>query len=788
MIFTAVMLFTGMAVSAQLYMLKGMVYDAHNHQSLSGVRIYHNQNLIAETSGDGRFQVPLKAGNYRLQAIHPDCAPQWREVQLHGNAAVTFYLEHHIKELEAVSLHGHRKPSGSSVQTLERKTAERQSSENLGNLLSNISGVNTLKTGNNIAKPVIHGFSGSRIAVLNNGVQMAEQEWGAEHAPGIDPNAFETLSVVKGAGTLRYGGDAAGGAVVLEPRQFAARDSLMGSITGTYNSNGRGGSLGADLAKTWQNRWYVHAQGAYKKLGDQSAPQFTLQNTGAEEHSFSFGTGYRGAEKGATFYFSGVSQDFGIFKGSHLGSAEDFLDALSQGKTFYSGNFSYKIENPRQEVSHHLAKVSAYRLFPRIGRVDVQYDFQINNRKEYDVRRGDYNALPSLDLQLMTHRLRIESTHEHEQWKLQSGLTGSFQDNYADPATKARRLIPDYYRYDAGAFSVLNYQFSTKWSAEGGVRYDYSRYDAHKYYDESEWNARFAPQFPEFFVKKSGSRVLAQPVLNYSNLSASLGFTFKNDGYQLKAGFSRSSRTPNPAELFADGLHHSAAVIERGNLAIRQEVIYQANADLRKSFDVLGGLQIEVNPYYLQSDSFVTQTPSEVQLTIRGVFPVWDYRQVKAEMYGLDADARLDFSKYIALRSQFSMVNGRDLTNREWLNMVPPPTFKNALEIALPQWSGLGITLENEYVFRQTHFPVRSIAVQVIENGENIQKDLDLSTPPPGYSLWNVHAGARIFKQTKIYAGISNLGNTRYRDYMNRLRYFTDSMGRNYYFTLHYQF
>jgi iron complex outermembrane receptor protein len=49
------------------------------------------------------------------------------------------------------------------VKTLDKSEIERNSTDNLGNLLTKISGVSALKTGNNISKPIIHGLYGSRI-------------------------------------------------------------------------------------------------------------------------------------------------------------------------------------------------------------------------------------------------------------------------------------------------------------------------------------------------------------------------------------------------------------------------------------------------------------------------------------------------------------------------------------------------------------------------------------------------------------------------------------------------
>ncbi|WP_435524574.1 hypothetical protein [Chryseobacterium indoltheticum] len=92
---------------------------------------------------------------------------------------------------------------------------------------------------------------------------------------------------------------------------------------------------------------------------------------------------------------------------------------------------------------------------------------------------------------------------ERTNWSLESGISAAFQDNFPDPATKARRLIPDYYRYDGGAFSVFKYRFNSKLNVEAAARYDFSRYDAYKYYDSDKWNENYADIFPQFFVSES---------------------------------------------------------------------------------------------------------------------------------------------------------------------------------------------------------------------------------------------------------------------------------------------
>ncbi len=73
-------------------------------------------------------------------------------------------------------------------------------------------------------------------------------------------------------------------------------------------------------------------------------------------------------------------------------------------------------------------------------------------------------------------------------------------------------------------------------------------------------------------------------------------------------------------------------------------------------------------------------------------------------------------------------------------------------------------------VFRQSRVPAET-------NGKQ-----DYKIPPNGYHLINLHAATTFSIQqvpVTVIAGVSNLLNTAYRDYLNSMRYFADEMGRN---------
>ena len=772
------------------FTVQGKVIDYHDKVPLKNAKItIGNSTLISDDGGNFTFN-SLPKGKYTLIANHPDCDAVTIDLTVNKDSEITVQLEHHIADIETITIHGtHKNVNSLIVKTLDRKEIDRNSTENLGNILASISGVGALKSGNNISKPIIHGLYGSRVPIINNGVKMAEQEWGVEHAPNIDVNQFEHVDVIKGASALKYGSDAIGGVVVLEPAVYKRKDTIQGSANLSGISNGKGVGLGIHLLKTWENGWAIKATGGFKKLGDLKTPDYNLMNTGLQNSSFGFTVQNNTFLQGISFDYSVTDSEIGIYRGSDLGNLEDFYKALTSDIPIYERDFSYSINNPKQEVQHHIGKISAFKRFENLGKVSIDYNFQYNHRKEFDVRRGELAQIPSLDLELFTNQFNINDFIERQFWSLETGIDLKYQFNYSTPETQARRLVPNYDQYSGGVYSVFKYKLSPKFNAEAGLRYDITKYEVKKWYDLSDWENLYANDFSKFYVKTEGNRVFTKPNLTFKNLSFNAGIDYQpSNNFDIKLNYAKVGRTPNIAELFADGLHHSAAIIEVGNMGMKNEDGNQFNLNIDGKINILDGLRITVNPYLFITKNFITEIPTGIQNTIRGVFPVWSYRQINARMYGLDVDAQLKLNNLFEYHGNFSYINGEDQTNDQPLIMMVPTNFANSLEFKNEQWKNFYFKVHQQTFLQQKRFPVFNPTINIFENGVEVEKTLDLSTPPPTYTLWSVQTGFDFNKHFTAGLNVTNLFDTNYKDYLNRMRYFSYEMGRNIIFNIKYNF
>jgi iron complex outermembrane receptor protein len=771
--------------------LSGTVTDIHDGQLLTGVTlIVAETDQAVQTDFDGTYSFSnLCNATYYIQVSHPYCLTKGFTVRVSGDTKKSFKLEHHIEELNQITIEGKAYNDKSKTlfeNSIDKNELERFSSASLGDALKSLSGVSSLNTGNTVVKPMINGLHSSRVVIVNNGVRMEDQEWGAEHAPNIDINSVNNLTVLKGAGALQYSGDAVGGVIIAETSKVPVKDSLYGKSLMTATSNGRGAALSSKLTKSYKNGMYATLQGTLKHFGDFEAPDYILSNTGIFERSASLQVGFNRFDYGIEGYYSIFKNGIGILAASHLGGARDQIRAISSDVPLIINDFTYTINAPRQDVSHHLATVKGFKRFENFGKLSIQYDFQRNNRLEFDIRRGDDKNKAASDLQLDTHTVLLDlESHLTDAITLKSGIMTRYQKNVANPNTGVRRLIPDYQMYDFGMYFVVDYQWNEQLLLEAGARYDLSYMNVFKFYRTSFWKSRDYDQyFSGIVVEELENQILTNPQLNFNNGSATLGanYTFGED-YKLFFNYSIASRAPNSSELFSEGLHHSASRIELGDLSFNSEIAHKVALTFQRKNDLFS---FNVNPYINTITDFIVNEPVDVQQTLRGNFQVWEYRQTNAQLLGVDIDASFAFAENCRLNSQFSLVKGYDRTLNQPLISIPPANISNEIVYQNSEFNNIRLSLQSAYNFKQNDYPDTNFEVFTPET--QTWQMVDVSSTPEAYHLLNFNSSIDINlnqnSKLTVGLGITNLLNTSYRNNLNRLRYYADDLGRNFLFNL----
>ncbi len=786
------------------FTIKGKITDFHDAQPLELAQIYIVQLQKTYISkADGTYEINgLCAGTYDLSISHYDCKTKQIAITLNESKSIDIKLEHHISDLEEVrvvaDVHDNHTSTQSSTR-IKSEIIEKFSGASLGDALATVQGVTSLKTGNSVVKPVIHGLYGSRVAIVNDGLRQQDQEWGVEHAPNIDVNSANNIEVIKGASALRYGGDAIGGTIIIEPSRVISKDTLIGRAILQGQTNGRGGTATATINNYRNSGWYQQATLTYKRLGDFESPDYVLSNTGSETAAINLALGFKKFEYGASLKYSFYDTEIGILRASHIGNAADLVTSINSGQPTIINDFTYDVNAPKQAVMHHGIQFNTYRRFSGLGKLDLDYAFQFNNRKEFDIRRGENANRASLDIDLQTHtiasHLLIDSLDD---FTIQSGIDAMYQINSPDAATGVRRLIPDYTAYRLGGFTSAMYEPNEKWILDAGVRFDYYQIDADKFYLQSRWeDLEYDTRYPQFEVNEQGNQILTNPVLDYHLFAFTAGAKyFFSDHYDLGINLSTANRAPNPSELFSDGLHHALATIELGSLDLEKEQSYKINTNFHVQ---QGKFDFEVNPYLNRVQNYIQLIPTGVETTNRGAFPVFEYEQVNALLYGIDAHATYDFytrkpskemksnpneiiynvEKLISLSTSFSYIHGSDVSNNEALIDMPPAQIQNDIIWHNVADTGLNFQVAHQYVWQQNRFPNNDYDVLVpLDDGTFENRTVQISQTPEAYSLWNAGL-SYAFAKAKISVTSNNIFNTSYRNYLNRQRFYADDVGRD---------
>lgn len=785
-----VLLATGFAFSQDCNMsLEGRVIGIHDNAPLEAAVIQVVGTPTATISvADGRFVLEnLCSGKLTLKISHLNCEELIKEIDIRESASFEFFLDHHVESLEEVVVAKQKTDKLSStakVYAVTEAQKDRYSAKGLADVLELISGVTILATGNSIGKPVIHGMFGSRVGIVYNGSMLENQQWGQDHAPNVDLNAFENIRVVKGAATLKYSGAKPGGMVILESNSPKPVDSLYGKTILSGMTNGKGVSIVSSWVKSYQNGTYIKAQGTLKRNGDFSAPDYVLSNTGSNEKNLSFSLGKNGFHNKWKLYFSYFDNEVGILKSAHIGNVADLLRAIEAGTPNVINPFSYEINNPKQANKHYTTSLEYATYFNDNRKLNIKYSWQKNNRKEYDVRRGDFKNIAAIDLHLNTHDLTTNYEWSSDTGTFDTGVFAQIQDNYSNPNTGVKRLIPDYLKVKAGGYGTASFRPNETFTYGLGLRYEYQNNTVQKFYTNRLWAAKnYEATLRPYVIKEfpSKSQKLVERDVAFNTIALNAGAKYKlSSSYVVGLNYNYAQRAPDIAEMFSDGLHHSLATIEYGNPFLEKEKTHKVMLDVEKKE---GDLTFSLSPFFTYGQNYIIIEPTGVEQTIRGAFPVWEYKAVNAILKGVDFDLAYNFSQHIQLKHSTSWVHGTNADTKTPLINISPVTLTNQIQFSLPKWKSFFIAVNSQNVLRQRRFPETNPTVSVFEDGKKIDKIVDISTPPGGYHHLGVDLnwGTYALFSSKVNVSLTfdNILNTRYRDYLNRLRFYSDEVGRN---------
>ncbi len=662
-----------------------------------------------------------------------------------------------------------------AVTVVDAAALERVAGDDLAETLSEVPGVAMGRSAGDTTKPIVRGHQERRILVLLDGVRHESQKWGLDHATEIDPLGAGSVHVVKGAAGVRYGPDAIGGVVLVEPLPLRSEPGVGGRVQVLGEDNGLRGVVAArvDGASSRVDGLAWRAEGNWGAGGDLRTPRYVLANTGSVvwNAGLTVGRAHDGWE--STVAWNHHDLRAGVTWAARAGTPEELRAGLARDVPLGAETWVARrdIARPWQEVTHDVARARVRRQLDGGGEAEATYAFQLNHRTEYDYARRAVEG-PQFDFTLRTHSLAskwTDRTRESAWGRLHGevGGTGTFQEN----VYRGQPLIPNFRALQGGVHASERIE-SGPVTVEVGGRLD--ALDRTAFLTRSAWQraqARGALGVDDCVLGDDAARC---PV-RYTAGSLSLGgaWVVIPERLDVRVDLSSATRFPNVDELYMSGAAPTSPVVAVGDAGLGPETTRGVSPTVGVHAPLV---DVELSGYVNRIDDYILFAPDigesgvpAVDVTIQGAFPRYRFHATDAWFWGADGGVRIAPSSPVSLSVQGALVRATDASTGTFLPMVPPDRVRVGIE-SNPGRVGALEELR------------AAVSVEHVLAQSRADASADFAPPPDAYTLLEADLGGRMAVGGRtVSVGLvgRNLLDSVYRDYSSLLRYQADEPGRS---------
>jgi iron complex outermembrane receptor protein len=434
-----------------------------------------------------------------------------------------------------------------AVSSLDSLELSSKTAPSLGEVLDRQPGVAKRSSGPGASRPVIRGFDGDRVLVLQDGIRTgALSSQSGDHGEPIDASTLDRLEVVKGPATLLYGSNALGGVVNAVTRHHAAHEHPHEGLRGFLS--GAGGSANNQAAASGGfeygfKHWLLWGSGSGQRTGDYSTPLGTVENSGTRLTNSQGGFGHYGEKAFFNFGYGFDDGRYGIPEASDI--------ALRRHSLRFNGG----VKDLNSRLEHFRLSLS----FADYAHNELEPSGEVGTRLE-------------------NKQFIYRGVFEQKKVSRLSGSFGFWGMHRDYEATGEEALTPPV-KQDAFAVFGLEEIDLERLRLQFGARLEHNRYD------------------PQGLDERS-----------FTGLSGSVGAHVPLwKGGAFVANYIDAYRAPALEELYNHGPHPGNLTFEIGDAALRRERSHGLDLSLRHS---TGRLRAEANLYRYDIDNFVYLAPT----------------------------------------------------------------------------------------------------------------------------------------------------------------------------------
>ena len=625
-----------------------------------------------------------------------------------------------------------------------------------GEFLTQVNGVSMSRFGGRGLEPIIRGQNQTRLNVLLDGAYIHggcpnrmdhPASWAALET-------YEDVIVLKGVQTLVYGGGGSGGTVLFErnTRELAEEKGIHGRVSATATNNTISHDLLADVVAA-SEKGYVRGIGELKKAQNYEDGDGVEVRSSYDHEQVGIIAGYTPTED-RLFEFSFERNSFSdaLYPGAGMDSPTEDADIL---------RLRY-LDKPATDKIDSI-KVEAY-----LSDVDhVMNNYSLRTAPTYMAwhPKAGQNMLRETPTTSKTTggRVVLNSTFGETKWEygvdLQRNNRNAALNNMdSGSAAPITLMWPDMTIQQLGMFAEGTKSLTTKNKLKYGLRIDQVDVSADKASNmvgSMPMSSHSANQsYAEYYGSTADDK-------DETNIGGLLRFEKEiSNGLSFFTGLSRSVRTADSTErgmnkwLPVPGIA-PAPVQENilksrwiGNPDIKPEKHHQFDLGLNKKTD---RMNMSAVVFYDKVNDYILRDTARGQAGILKSDGADIYRNVDAELYGLELEGEMKLTDNLDLSGSLALVRATNTTDGSRpIAQTPPLNGKLQLDYTSGRW-GTGARVN----FAANQDRIDTLSKQ--EVGET-----------PGHGTLDLYGNYQLNKTVSLRAGIDNVLDKTYAEHASR--------------------
>ena len=607
-----------------------------------------------------------------------------------------------------------------SVESLDSYELAESVAASLGEVLGNTpgSGISKRSFGPGSSRPMIRGFDGDRVLILQDGVRTGTlSSQSGDHGELINAATLDRLEVVKGPATLLYGNSALGGVVNAISRHHAVHEHPHQGLRGFVSSSLGSANALAGAATGFeygQGKWMIWGGGSGQRSGDYNTPIGTVESSSTRSVNGQVGLGWYGDK---TFVSAGFKADDGIYGVPFAAQFEAEEDGESPAAAAEGSEEQIQIEAQRQafDLTWGLRRIG-----PAIESFRLSLNVTQWSHDEVGVAGDDRTIGTQFDQGQFIYR----GVFEH---KKRGPLTGRFG---------FWGLLRD---YDVAGDEALSPPVDQDAVAVFGL-------------EELEYeNVKF--QFGGRLERNSYDPI-GLPMRSFTGASAAAGVhadVWK--GGAVVVNYAHTYRAPALEELYNNGPHIGSLSFEVGDPALGAETGNGVELSLRQQGGKARG---ELNLFYYGFSDFVFPFATGER---RSKLPVIEFTQRDARFAGAEANLGLRLRRDVWLNLGMDFVDAQETEFNTPLPRIPPLRGRVGFD-----WRRGGLSVKPEVVLASSQ-----------------QQTFTTESRTPGYTVVNLKASYTIPQRHvahQISVNVFNIGDRLYRNHSSFIKDLAPEIGR----------